>query len=94
MELRGRSARATVVRDCVAVRSVGLNLDLYFCSFFQLHLVAVLIGQLVWDANLAVEMVCAFHRDLGFFRLAGTGMRVNHFLDLAWKSGSSLTVFQ
>jgi hypothetical protein len=37
------------------------------------------IGQTVWNPNFSIKVICALDCNLGFFRLAGTGMRGNHF---------------
>jgi len=65
---------------------VSFDGDIHRRSFLQFHLLAVLILQLIVDANFFVEFIGLVNFDLGFFRQARIG-RLNNFLDRAVLGG-------
>jgi hypothetical protein len=60
---------------------VSLDGDFDLGSTVKLYFVPVSIGQNVWNPNLPIKVIGAFDCDLGFLRLTGAGMRVNHLFD-------------
>ena len=75
------------------VNLFGLDFDFDFRALFQLYLVAILIGQPVRHADLAIEMVRTLHRNLGFLRFTRTRMGLDHLFYFAWKRSRNLTIF-
>jgi len=73
-----------------------VSFDLYIdlCALFEFHLLAIFVFERVGDSNLTVEMVGAFHRNLGLFRFAALGMRTDYFFDSAWERSAGSTLFQ
>src|SRR5580698_3277080 len=65
------------------------NGDLYFGALLEAHFVAILIGQSIFDAQLSIEMIGPFHRDLGFLRC----VRRRRFDDFFDDCGQSSTWF-
>jgi hypothetical protein len=89
------SAVARACSGCSAARGgrnrlVSLDCDFDLGSRFELYFVPLSIGQAVRNPNLSIKVIGAFDRDLGFLRLAGTGMRVNQFFDLPRECSSYL----
>ncbi len=69
---------------------IRLDFDLDPGSFFELHFVALIIGQAVGNSNLSIKMIRALNDDLGFLGLAGVGDRLDDFFDFCWERSSSL----
>jgi len=64
---------------------IGFNGYFDLRAFFQFHLVALFVDQAIRDADLAIQMICAFEPNLRFLGLATVGMRMDNFLYLAGK---------
>jgi hypothetical protein len=69
---------------------IGLDFDLDSGSFFELNLVALIIGQAVRNSNLSIKMIRALNDDLGFLGLTGVGDRLDDFFDFCWEGSSNL----
>ena len=67
---------------------VGFDGKLYLSPFLKTNSSALPIFQVIFDANLAVEMVCTLNLKLRLFRFAGIRFGFN---DLFYDSGQSGT---
>jgi len=65
--------------------SLDLNLDLG--SLFELHLAPLIVGQIIRDANFAIQMIRTLNGDLCFFAFSGIRMRGYNLFDYAWERG-------
>ena len=72
---------------------VSLDFDIDFGSLFELYFAPIRIRQTIRNANLAIEMIRSLDGDLGFFGLAGAGMRMDNFLDFPYQRGTCLGRF-
>jgi hypothetical protein len=72
---------------------VSLDFDLDLSALFELDLVSVSVGQGVWNAYLAIQVIRAFYGDLCFLWFAGTGMRANDLLDSTGKRSTWFRLF-
>lgn len=64
------------MRDC----RICFDGDVDLRALFQLHLVAIVIDEAIWNANLAIQVVRAFYGDLGFFRFTAAGVGMDDLL--------------
>jgi hypothetical protein len=74
-------------------RLIRLNPDVNLGALFELDLAAIVIDQPVRDTNLAVQVIGTLNRNLGLLRLAGVGVRIDHFFYFPWKNSSCLGFF-
>jgi len=69
---------------------ISLDFDIDFGSLFELHLVPIRIGETVRHADLAIKVIRSLDGDLGFFRLAGAGMRMDNFFNFSYQRRTCL----
>jgi len=74
-------------------RLIRLNLHVNLGALFELDLAAIFIDQPVGDANLAVEVIRTFHRDLGLFWLAAVRVGIDYLFYFSWENRSYLGFF-
>jgi hypothetical protein len=72
---------------------VSLDFDFDVGSLLELNLPPMIVRQSVRNPNFSVKVISALHRDLGFFRLAGTGMRGDNFFDFPRQRGGCFRFF-
>ena len=68
----------------------GFNLDVDFGSGFQFDMLTVVVGESIRNANLPVEVIGTFDRNLRLLWFAAPGIRMNYSLDLPGKCGDRL----
>lgn len=67
---------------------VSLDLDIDLGSFLKLNFSSLFVLKRVGNAYLAIQVIGALHRDLGFLWFTGEGLRRNYFFDFSWKRGT------
>ena len=73
---------------------VSLDFDIDFGSLFELHLSTIFIAQAVPNPDPAIEVIGSLDGDLGFFGLAGAGMRMDKFFNFSYQRSSCLGRFR
>jgi hypothetical protein len=80
----------TVVVSGIGGDGFGFNLDVDFGSGFQFDMLTVVVGESIRNANLSVEVIGTFDRNLRFLWFAAPWIRMNYPLDLPGKCGDRL----
>lgn len=85
--------RLVVMRYRLGDHGFRFDFDFDLGSHFELHFLSIRVGQVVGNADLAIEVIRSFDGDLSLFRFSGAGMRMNYLLDLPWERSTCLGYF-